>query len=137
MSSLTGAARLHRMTGLLRTMGKQAIVVNDAPGFVSNRVLMATVNDAARLVQEGTADAVAVDRVFQECFGHAMGPLRTADLIGLDTVVDTLHVLLECTDDKGFEPCPLLAELVSEGYAGSKSGRGFHSYRAYSARRDG
>ncbi|MFD1935535.1 3-hydroxyacyl-CoA dehydrogenase family protein [Nonomuraea mangrovi] len=132
-SPLTGAETLRRTTELLGTMGKEAIVVGDAPGFVSNRVLMATVNDAARVVQEGTADAAAVDRIFQECFGHAMGPLRTADLIGLDTVVDSLHVLLECTGDKGFEPCELLAELVAEGRTGRKSGRGFHTYRTIQA----
>ncbi|MFI6317530.1 3-hydroxyacyl-CoA dehydrogenase family protein [Nonomuraea sp. NPDC050556] len=126
----TSAETLRRTTELLDAMGKQAIVVRDAPGFVSNRVLMATVNDAARVVQEGTADAVAVDRVFQECFGHAMGPLRTADLIGLDTVVDSLHVLLACTGDTGYEPCELLAGLVADGHTGRKSGRGFHTYRS-------
>ena len=76
-----------------------ALVVNDGPGFVSNRVLMLTVNEAAGVVDRGTADAPTVDEVFTSCFGHALGPLATADLIGLDTVLDSLHVLREHTGD--------------------------------------
>ncbi|CAL9617558.1 3-hydroxyacyl-CoA dehydrogenase family protein [Streptomyces sp. enrichment culture] len=124
----TGAGTLDRALGLLAGMGKHGIVVSDAPGFVSNRVLMATVNDAAAVVEAGTADAATVDRVFQECFGHAMGPLRTADLIGLDTVVDSLDVLRTLTGDTRFTPCALLARLVADGRLGRKSGQGFHSY---------
>jgi 3-hydroxyacyl-CoA dehydrogenase len=124
----TEAGTVQRTQELLAAMGKKGIVVADAPGFVSNRVLMATVNDAAGVVQEGTADAAVVDQIFQECFGHAMGPLRTADLIGLDTVVDSLHVLLECTGDARFEPCELLAGLAAQGHLGRKTGRGFHTY---------
>ncbi|NGO45858.1 3-hydroxyacyl-CoA dehydrogenase family protein [Streptomyces ureilyticus] len=124
----TGAHTLDRALGLLAGMGKHGIVVSDGPGFVSNRVLMATVNDAAAVVQAGTADAATVDRVFQECFGHAMGPLGTADLIGLDTVVDTLDVLRTLTADARFTPCALLAGLVAEGRLGRKTGQGFHTY---------
>ncbi|MGW3207641.1 HAD-IIIC family phosphatase [Streptomyces sp. NPDC001135] len=124
----TAEDTLRRTLDLLSALGKKAIVVQDAPGFVSNRVLMATINDAATVLQEGTADAETVDRVFQECFGHAMGPLRTADLIGLDTVLDSLHVLLECTKDQRYTPCTLLADLVRQGHVGRKGGRGFHSY---------
>jgi 3-hydroxyacyl-CoA dehydrogenase len=131
----TSADTLDKATGLLGAMGKKAVVVRDAPGFVSNRVLMATVNDAATVVQEGTADASAVDAIFQDCFGHQMGPLATADLIGLDTIVDTLHVLLECTGDKRFVPCDLLAGLVRDGHLGRKSGQGFHGYRKASPTR--
>ncbi|MGC7102157.1 3-hydroxyacyl-CoA dehydrogenase family protein [Amycolatopsis lurida] len=120
---------LHRTTELLGRIGKKAIVVGDAPGFVSNRVLMLTVNEAATVLHEGTADAATVDEVFRECFGHRMGPLRTADLIGLDTIVDTLLVLLEFTGDPRFEPSPLLAELVAAGHLGEKTGRGFHRSR--------
>ncbi|MET7637291.1 3-hydroxyacyl-CoA dehydrogenase family protein [Streptomyces sp. NPDC005438] len=113
---------------LLRGLGKRPHVVNDGPGFVSNRVLMPMVNDAAERVQVGTADAETVDRIFTDCFGHAMGPLRTADLIGLDTVLDTLVVLRDATGDSRYEPCDLLRELVEAGHHGRKSGQGFHHY---------
>ncbi|GAA1954544.1 3-hydroxyacyl-CoA dehydrogenase family protein [Amycolatopsis minnesotensis] len=122
----TSSDTLRRTTELLGSLGKKAIVVGDGPGFVSNRVLMLTVNEAATVVHQGTADAATVDAVFQQCFGHRMGPLRTADLIGLDTIVDTLVVLREFTGDPRFEPSPLLAELVAAGHLGEKSGRGFH-----------
>lgn len=123
----TSEATLQEATRLLAEMDKKGLVVSDAPGFVSNRVLMLTVNEAATVLQQGTADAVTVDAVFQECLGHPMGPLRTADLIGLDTIVDTLYVLREFTGDDRFEPCALLLKLVGEGRLGHKSGgRGLH-----------
>ncbi|MFE7130084.1 3-hydroxyacyl-CoA dehydrogenase family protein [Streptomyces sp. NPDC057638] len=125
---LTSERTVRSTEHLLASLGKRGIVVNDGPGFVSNRVLMATVNDAAAVVQAGTADARSVDEIFQECFGHSMGPLRTADLIGLDTVVDSLHVLRECTGDPRFVPCALLVSLTAAGHVGRKSGRGFHVY---------
>ncbi|MTE19557.1 3-hydroxyacyl-CoA dehydrogenase family protein [Streptomyces sp. TRM43335] len=129
----TGAHALALTVDLLAGLGKEAIVVGDGPGFVGNRVLMLTVNEAAAVVDEGTADADTVDRVFQDCFGHATGPLRTADLIGLDTVLDTLDVLREHTGDERFRPTPLLARLVAEGNLGRKSGRGFHPYPSHRA----
>ncbi|MGH4008421.1 MAG: 3-hydroxyacyl-CoA dehydrogenase family protein [Pseudonocardiaceae bacterium] len=128
----TSEETLHRAVELLVTLGKKAIVVSDAPGFVSNRVLMLALNEAATVVQQGTADAEQVDEIFQSCFGHPMGPLRTADLIGLDTVLDTLGVLREHTGDPRFEPCPLLADLVCAGRVGRKSGSGFYDYAAAS-----
>jgi 3-hydroxybutyryl-CoA dehydrogenase len=124
----TSDATLETVTTLLEGCGKRAHVVGDGPGFVSNRVLMPMVNDAAARVQEGTADAETVDTVFTDCFGHAMGPLRTADLIGLDTVLDSLVVLLELTGDARYTPCALLRDLVAQGHHGRKSGRGFHVY---------
>jgi 3-hydroxybutyryl-CoA dehydrogenase len=124
----TGDETLARTLELLEGMGKKPLVVGDGPGFVTNRVLMLTVNEAAYVLHEGTADAGTVDRVFQECFGHPMGPLRTGDLIGLDTVADTLDVLREHTGDERFQPCPLLTKLVAEGSVGRKAGRGFHHY---------
>ncbi|GAA4671246.1 3-hydroxyacyl-CoA dehydrogenase family protein [Phytohabitans rumicis] len=124
----TSAETLQRTLDLLAAIGKTGIVVADGPGFVINRVLMLTVNEAAEVVGQGTADAATVDRVFQDCLGHAMGPLRTADLIGLDTVVDTLLVLLECTGDPRFRPGRTLLELVRAGRCGSKTGSGFHQY---------
>ncbi|MFF5336579.1 3-hydroxyacyl-CoA dehydrogenase family protein [Streptomyces sp. NPDC013181] len=128
ISDATSDRTVRRTLDLLAGLGKQAIVVGDGPGFVSNRVLMLTVNEAAAVVEAGTADAATVDRVFQDCFGHATGPLRTADLIGLDTIVDTLDVLGRFTGDPRFRPTPLLARLVAEGHVGRKAGRGFHSY---------
>ncbi len=116
------------ISNLLREVGVEPIVVGDAPGFVSNRVLMLTINEAIFLVHEGVADPHTVDDVFRKCFGHPMGPLATADLIGLDTILRSLEVLLTEMDDPKFTPCPLLVEMVREGNLGRKSGTGFHSY---------
>ncbi len=121
----TAPATLRRADDLLATMGKRSLVVRDAPGFVTNRVLMSTINDAATVVQEGTASPATVDQIFEDCFGHRMGPLRTADLIGLDTIVDTLHVLLETTGDARFTPCDLLSRMVRDGRLGKKTNGGF------------
>jgi 3-hydroxybutyryl-CoA dehydrogenase len=109
-------------------MGKEGIVVNDAPGFVSNRVLMLTVNEAIFLVQDGVAPAEDVDRLFKSCFGHKMGPLETADLIGLDTILYSIEGLHEQFADSKFRPCPLLRKMVDAGLHGRKSGKGFYDY---------
>jgi len=124
----TGDDALRLAHELLDDIGKRGIVVGDGPGFVSNRLLMMLVNEAAAMLGAGTADAATVDRIFQDCFGHPMGPLRTADLIGLDTVRDTLLVLVEHTGDGRFTPCAPLTRLVEEGRLGRKSGGGFHDY---------
>lgn len=124
----TTAATLNTAKALLARMGKEAIVVEDQPGFVSNRVLMLTVNEAAFVVADGVADAASVDKLFRECFGHKMGPLETADLIGLDTILLSLEGLFEAYQDSKFRPCPLLRKLVDAGLLGRKSGRGFHQY---------
>ena len=113
---------------LLTQMGKDGIVVNDMPGFVSNRVLMLTVNEAAFLVQDGVATAEQVDQLFKTCFGHPMGPLETADLIGLDTILFSIEVLYESYNDSKYRPCPLLKKMVDAGLFGRKSGKGFHDY---------
>ncbi|HEU5077331.1 MAG TPA: 3-hydroxyacyl-CoA dehydrogenase NAD-binding domain-containing protein [Polyangiaceae bacterium] len=113
---------------LLGKINKQGIVVNDSPGFVSNRVLMLTINEAVFLVQEGVASAPDVDRIFKECFGHKMGPLETADLIGLDTILLSLEALYDGFLDPKFRPCPLLSKLVAAGQHGRKTGAGFHKY---------
>jgi 3-hydroxybutyryl-CoA dehydrogenase len=113
---------------LLAEMGKEAIVVQDLPGFVSNRILMLTVNEAVFVVQDQVAPPEDVDRLFKTCFGHKMGPLETADLIGLDTILDSLVVLYESYSDDKYRPAPLLRKMVDAGLLGRKSGRGFYNY---------
>ena len=115
-------------TRLLGLMGKKAILVNDSPGFVSNRVLMLTINEAIFLVQEKVASPEAVDDIFKNCFEHKMGPLETADLIGLDTILLSIEVLYDEFKDSKFRPCPLLRQMVDAGLYGRKNGRGFYSY---------
>ena len=112
----------------LAQMGKEGIVVNDSPGFVSNRVLMLTINEAIFLLQEQVATAEEVDRIFKLCFGHKMGPLETADLIGLDTILYSIEVLYESFNDSKYRPCPLLKKMVDAGLHGRKSGQGFYTY---------
>jgi 3-hydroxybutyryl-CoA dehydrogenase len=113
---------------LLDVMGKKGIVVADSPGFVSNRVLMLTINEAIFLVQEKVTSPEAVDEIFKSCFEHKMGPLETADLIGLDTILFSIEVLYDEFKDGKFRPCPLLRQMVDAGLHGRKSGRGFYSY---------
>ena len=114
---------------LLAQMGKEGIVVQDSPGFVSNRVLMLTVNEAIFLVQDQVASAQDVDQIFKSCIGHKMGPLETADLIGLDTILFSIEVLYESFNDSKFRPCPLLKKMVDAGLYGRKSGQGFYEYK--------
>lgn len=112
----------------LERLGKTAIEVGDSRGFVSNRVLMLMVNEAIRTLEEGVATAATIDRVFEGCAGHKMGPLATADLIGLDTILHTLEVLRKQPDSERFQPAQLLQEMVARGELGRKSGRGFFNY---------
>ena len=114
--------------GLLARMGKEGIVVADSPGFVTNRVLMLTINEAIFLFNEGVATAADIDRIFRECFGHKMGPLETADLIGLDTVLLSIEALWDSFRDCKFRPCPLLRRMVHANLLGRKSGEGFYQY---------
>lgn len=114
---------------LLASMNKEGIVVKDMPGFVSNRVLMLTVNEAIFLVQDQVATAAEVDKIFRTCFGHKMGPLETADLIGLDTILYSVEVLYESYNDSKYRPCPLLKKMVDAGLYGRKSGQGFYQYK--------
>lgn len=109
-------------------LGKTPVEVNDAPGFVSNRVLMPLINEAAYAVMECVATAEAVDQVFQLGMAHPMGPLTLADFIGLDVCVDILRVLQEGHGDPKYRPCPLLVRMVDAGWLGRKSGRGFYTY---------
>jgi 3-hydroxybutyryl-CoA dehydrogenase len=124
----TAPATLEATRALLTAMGKKSIEVKDACGFISNRVLMLTVNEAAYLVYEGVADAESVDEVFRSCFGHPMGPLETADLIGVDTILYSVEVLYDYYSDSKYRPCPLLRQMTYAGLHGRKSGRGFYDY---------
>ncbi|MGA7857555.1 MAG: 3-hydroxybutyryl-CoA dehydrogenase [Terracidiphilus sp.] len=109
-------------------LGKTPVEVNDAPGFVSNRVLMPLINEAAFAVMEGVATPEAVDQIFKLGMAHPMGPLTLADFIGLDVCVDILRVLEDGFGDPKYRPCPLLVQMVDEGSLGRKSGRGFYTY---------
>ena len=113
---------------LAKKLEKTPVAVNDAPGFVSNRVLMPLINEAAYCVMEGVATAEAVDAVMKLGMNHPMGPLELADFIGLDVCVDILHVLQEGLGDPKYRACPLLKKYVAAGWLGRKSGRGFYSY---------
>jgi len=124
----TSEATIAAAKDFLAGMGKDCILVEDSPGFVSNRVLMLTVNEAVFLVHDKVASAADVDRIFKTCFGHKMGPLETADLIGLDTILYSIEVLYESFNDDKYRPCPLLKKMVDAGLHGRKSGRGFYNY---------
>ncbi len=124
----TSEATLATARAFLADLGKDAIVVNDLPGFVSNRVLMLTINEAIWVVHDGVSKPEDVDRLFKSCFGHKMGPLETGDLIGLDTILYSLEVLYESYNDPKFRACPLLRKMVDAGLHGRKTGRGFYDY---------
>jgi len=109
-------------------LDKTPVEVNDAPGFVSNRVLMPLLNEAMYAVMEGVATPEAVDEVFKLGMAHPMGPLTLADFIGLDVCLDIMRVLLDGLGDPKYRPCPLLIRMVDAGWLGRKSGRGFYIY---------
>ena len=119
----------YRMTKeLAESLGKTAVVVNDFPGFVSNRVLMPMINEAVYCVMEGVGSAEAIDSVMKLGMNHPMGPLALADLIGLDVCLDIMEVLHSGLGDSKYRPCPLLRKIVDAGHLGRKSGRGFYKY---------
>ena len=116
------------IVALARELGKTPAEANDFPGFVSNRILMPFLNEAAYALMEGVAEAEAIDTVAKLGFAHPMGPLALADLIGLDTCVAIMEVLHEGLGDPKYAPCPLLRRYVAAGRLGRKSGRGFYEY---------
>ena len=119
----------YRMTKeLAESLGKTAVVVNDFPGFVSNRVLMPMINEAVYCVMEGVGSAEAIDSVMKLGMNHPMGPLALADLIGLDVCLDIMEVLHSGLGDSKYRPCPLLRKMVDAGHLGRKSGWGFYKY---------
>ena len=124
----TSDSALDTLVALLSRLGKEAITVQDLPGFVSNRISHLFMNEAAFVLQDSLASAGQIDQIFRKCFGHKMGPLETADLIGLDTVMRSLDVLYDSFQDPKYRCCPLLRKLVHAGHLGRKTGKGFHSY---------
>jgi len=124
----TSPGTIDRAREFLQSLRKMAVIVNDLPGFVANRLSHLFMNEAAFLIQDQVASAGEVDIIFKKGYGHAMGPLETADLIGLDTVVHSLGVLYENYQDPKFRCCPLLRKMVDAGLLGQKSGEGFYKY---------
>jgi 3-hydroxybutyryl-CoA dehydrogenase len=127
-TSATSDETVAEIVELARELGKTPAEANDFPGFVSNRILMPLVNEAAYALADGVAEAEAIDTIAKLGFNHPMGPLALADLIGLDTCVSIMEVLRDGLGDAKYEPCPLLREHVAAGRLGRKSGRGFYDY---------
>ncbi len=125
----TSGATLQRTEALAVQLGKTPVPVRDYPGFVSNRLLMPMINEAAFALMEGVGSAEAIDQVMVLGMNHPMGPLALADLIGLDVCLDIMRVLQSGFGDDKYRPCPLLVNLVAAGHLGRKSGRGFYPYQ--------
>lgn len=124
----TSQKTLSSTLSLLNKLGKQSVVVNDFPGFVSNRISHLMMNEAIFVIQDQVSTAHEIDEIFKKCYGHKMGPLETADLIGLDTVKHSLDILYESFQDSKYRCSPLLVKMVNAGRLGRKSGAGFYEY---------
>jgi 3-hydroxybutyryl-CoA dehydrogenase len=124
----TSDATAAAITRLARSLGKEPAEARDFPGFVSNRILMPFINEAAQVLMEGVAEPEAIDTIARLGFAHPLGPLALADLIGLDTCVAIMEVLQQGLGDPKYAPCPLLRQYVQAGRLGRKSGRGFYQY---------
>ena len=124
----TADETVERVVGLAGDLGKTPVVVKDAPGFVSNRILAPMINEAVYCLQEGIGTREAIDQVMTLGMKHPMGPLALADLVGLDVCLSILEVLHRDLGDDKYRPCPLLRQYVAAGWLGRKSGRGFYEY---------
>ena len=124
----TDDATMAAIDALAKQMGKNPLACNDMPGFVSNRVLMPMINEAAFALMEGVAEPNNIDEIMKQGCNFPMGPLTLADFIGVDVCLNILEVLHKDLGDPKFRPCPLFKKMVDAGYLGRKSGRGFHKY---------
>lgn len=124
----TSEQTIASLQNFLSSLNKSCVVVEDFPGFVSNRLSHLFMNEAIFLIQDGVASSQDIDRLFRQGFGHKMGPLETADLIGLDTIMNSLEVLYENYQDSKFRCAPLLRKMVNSGWLGKKTGKGFYEY---------
>lgn len=125
----TSESTIQTTVSILSSIGKKSIVVKDSPGFITNRAMMLFINEAVYCLHEGISNAQDIDSLFKECFGHKMGPLQTADLIGIDTILKSLQVLYNSFNDDKYRPCILLKQMVDAGLLGVKSGHGFYEYQ--------
>jgi 3-hydroxybutyryl-CoA dehydrogenase len=124
----TSAATVEKSAEFIKRLQKVPIMVNDSPGFISNRILMPFINEAAKALQEGVADKEAIDSIAKLGFNHPMGPLELADFIGLDVCVDIMYAIYKERPEERFKPAAILERLVADRKTGKKSGSGFYSY---------